>query len=123
VEKAGATQAPVHAGLKEKFLTQLNDDLNMPRALAVMQELLKSDAADAVKLATIREFDSAILGLELDREEVADPLPEEVLKLMALREKARNDKNWAESDRIRDQIQAMGYAVQDGKEGMQVFKK
>lgn len=123
VAKAGATRAPVHAGFKEKFLTQLNDDLNMPRALAVMQELLKADIDDAGKLATIREFDAAILGLELDREEVADPLPEEVLKLMALREKARNDKNWAESDRIRDQIQAMGYAVQDGKEGMQVSKK
>jgi cysteinyl-tRNA synthetase len=123
VAKAGATRAPVHAGFKEKFLTQLNDDLNMPRALAVMQELLKADIDDAGKLATIREFDAAILGLELDREEVADPLPEEVLELMALREKARSDKDWAESDRIRDEIQAMGYTVQDGKEGMQVFKK
>lgn len=123
VAKAGATRAPVHAGFKEKFLTQLNDDLNMPRALAVMQELLKADIDDAGKLATIREFDVAILGLELDREEIADPLPEEVLELAARRKKARSDKDWAESDRIRDQLQEMGYGVQDGKEGMQVFKK
>lgn len=123
VAKAGATRAPVHAGFKEKFLTQLNDDLNMPRALAVMQELLKADIDDAGKLATIREFDVAILGLEIDREEIADPLPEEVLELAARRKKARSDKDWAESDRIRDQLQEMGYGVQDGKEGMQVFKK
>ncbi len=123
VENAGDEKASVHSGFKEKFLTQLNDDLNMPRALAVLQALLKSGTGDAVKLATVREFDRAILGLELDREEVSEPLPQEILDLMALRIKARSDKDWAESDRIRDEIQAMGYAVQDGKEGMQVLKR
>ncbi len=123
VESAGDEKASVHSGFKEKFLTQLNDDLNMPRALAVLQELLKSGESDAVKLATVREFDAAILGLELDRKDVAEPLPQEILDLMALRIKARNDKDWAESDRLRDEIQAMGYVVQDGKDGMQVVKK
>ncbi len=104
-------------------MAQLNDDLNMPRALAVLQELLKSGESEAVKLATVREFDTAILGLELDRVEEAAPLPQEVLGLMAMRKTARAEKNWAESDRIRDEIQAMGYIVQDGKEGMQVIKQ
>jgi len=123
IDSTGGEQAMVHAGFKEKFLAQLNDDLNMPRALAVLQALLKSDESDAVKLATIREFDTAILGLELDRQEVAEPLPQEILDLMELRIKARADKNWAESDRIRSEIQARGYTVQDSKEGMQVIKQ
>jgi len=122
-ESAGDGPARVDAGFKEKFLVQLNDDLNMPRALAVLQELLKSSLAAAVKLATIREFDSAILGLELDRKEAAEPLPREILDLMELRLKARAEKDWAASDRIRDEIQAQGFIVQDGKEGMQVLKK
>jgi cysteinyl-tRNA synthetase len=123
VESAGAQPAAVHAGFKQKFLDQLNDDLNMPRALAVLQELLKADEDEAVKLATVREFDTAILGLELDRAEVAAPLPQAILDLMEQRKKARTEKDWAESDRIRDEIQAMGYIVQDGKEGMQVIKQ
>ncbi len=123
VESAGDEKASVHSGFKGKFLTQLNDDLNMPRALAVLQALLKSGESDAVKLATVREFDVAILGLDLDREDVAEPLPQAILDLMALRIKARSDKDWAESDRIRDEIQALGYTVQDGKEGMQVLKQ
>ncbi len=95
----------------------------MPQAMAVVQELLKANLPDPVKLATIQEFDAAVLGLELDREEVAEPLPREILELMALRKQARVDKNWAESDRLRDEIQALGYVVQDGKAGMQVIKK
>jgi cysteinyl-tRNA synthetase len=123
VENAGDEQGEVHTGFKEKFLAQLNDDLNMPRALAVLQALLKSGEEDLVKLATVREFDTAILGLELDREEVTAPLPQEVADLVQMRKKARADKDWAASDRIRDELQAMGYVVQDGPEGMQVLKK
>ena len=59
----------------------------------------------------------------MDREEVAEPLPREILELMAMRKQARADKNWAKSDRLRDEIQALGYVVQDGKAGMQVIKK
>ena len=124
VEKTGPVKAPaVHAGFKERFLARLNDDLNMPQALAVMQELLKSDIDDAVKLATIREFDNAILGLELDREEIASPLPHKILELIERRKKARADKDWGASDRIRDEIEAMGYGVRDSPEGMRVIKK
>ena len=99
----------------------LKNSLSLTKAET--KKLLKSEEGDAVKLATVREFDIAILGLDLDREEVTEPLPQEILDLMALRIKARSDKDWAESDRIRDEIQAMGYTVQDGKEGMQVLKK
>ncbi len=106
---------------KAKFLAAINDDLNMPRALAVVQEMLKSTISNAAKVATILDFDRA-LGLDLDRLDKTQALPEAVQKLMAARQKARQDKQWDASDRLRDEIQALGYVLQDTKEGMNVFK-
>lgn len=123
VESTGGEKSPIDDGFRTKFLCRLNDDLNMPQALAVVQELLKADLPDPVKLATIQEFDAAVLGLELDREVAADPPPPEILELIRLRTQAREEKNWAESDRLRDEIQDLGYVVQDGKTGMRVIKK
>ena len=123
VESASGEKTPIDDGFREKFLSRLNDDLNMPQAMAVVQELLKADLPDSVKLATIQEFDAAVLGLELDREEAAEPLPRKILELMESRKQARADKNWAESDRLRDEIQTLGYVVNDGKTGMQVIKR
>ena len=121
--EADATKdsGPVAAEYKEKFLQAVNDDLNMPRAMAVVQETLKSGADTAVKLATVFDFDR-VLGLDLDRVGQDETLPEEVKKLVSARQRARTEKNWADSDRLRDEIQAMGYIVQDTKDGMKVFK-
>jgi cysteinyl-tRNA synthetase len=51
---------------KTKFLAAVNDDLNMPRAMAAVQELLKSNISDGQKYTSILEFDR-VLGLDLDR--------------------------------------------------------
>jgi len=106
---------------KTKFLEIINDDLNMPRALAVVQEMLKSDISDADKLATILDFDR-VLGLNLDQVNKSDALPEEIQKLVNDRQTARAAKDWARSDQLRDAIQDMGYTVQDTKDGMTVIK-
>jgi cysteinyl-tRNA synthetase len=50
-------------------------------------------------------------------------LPKEVFKLIEERRKARTEKDWKASDRLRDEIQALGYTVQDAKDKMKVFKK
>jgi len=107
---------------KTKFLEIINDDLNMPRALAVVQEMLKSDISDADKYATILDFDR-VLGLSLDQVNKSDALPEEIQKLVDDRQAARAAKDWARSDQLRDAIQNMGYAVQDTKDGMTVIKR
>jgi cysteinyl-tRNA synthetase len=107
---------------KAKFLEKVNDDLNMPRALAVVQEMLKSDISDADKFATIMDYDR-VLGLSLDRVNQSEALPEAVQKLVDDRQAARAAKDWARSDQLRDAIQDMGYAVQDAKDGMKVIKK
>jgi cysteinyl-tRNA synthetase len=117
----GEKEPSANSEFKTKFLAAINDDLNMPRALAVVQEMLKSPISNAAKFATILDFDRT-LGLDLDRLDKAQALPEAVQKLMAARQKARQDKQWDASDRLRDEIQALGYVLQDTKEGMKVFK-
>jgi len=114
--------ASVNDGYKQKFIKELNDDLNMPRALASVQETLKSDMDDSEKLATVLDFDR-VLGLDLEKVTVSEELPENIQQKIEARKKARVEKNWALSDQLRDEIQALGYVVQDAKDGMTVFKK
>jgi cysteinyl-tRNA synthetase len=106
---------------KGKFLEAVNDDLNMPRAMAAVQELLKSNLSGGQKYATILDFDR-VLGLDLDKLDRPEILPSDVQELVNARQKARDAKDWQASDRLRDEIQALGYVVQDTPEGMKVIK-
>ena len=114
-------KASVNDEYKHKFIKELNNDLNMPRALASVQETLKSDMDDSEKLSTVLDFDR-VLGLDLDKATVSEELPENIQQKIAARKKARAEKNWALSDQLRNEIQAFGYVVQDAKDGMTVFK-
>jgi len=123
VAQSGAEQnGSASDAFKAKFIEKVNDDLNMPRALAVVQEMLKSDISDADKFATIMDFDR-VLGLSLDQVNQLEALPEAVQKLVDERQAARAARDWTRSDQLRDAIQDMGYAVQDAKDGMKVIKK
>jgi cysteinyl-tRNA synthetase len=112
----------VNPEFKNKFLQAINDDLNMPRAMAVVQEVLKSNITDSEKYATVLDYDR-VLGLNLDQLDKTQALPPEVQKLVEGRKKARDAKDFATSDRLRDEIEALGYMVQDIKDGMKVIKK
>ena len=112
----------ISAEYKNKFLEAVNDDLNMPRAMALIQEMLKSGISEDEKLATILDFDR-VLGLNLDQLDQEQALPEAVQKRVDARLKAREGKDFATSDRLRAEIEAMGYLVQDTKDGMKVIKK
>jgi cysteinyl-tRNA synthetase len=112
----------VKGEFRTKFLEAINDDLNMPRAMAVVQEMLKSSMGDDDKHATILDYDR-VLGLSLDQVDKPEELPQEIKNLVAERQAARDAKDWAASDRLRDTIQDLGYLVQDAKGGMQVIKK
>ena len=94
----------------------------LPRAMAVIQEMLKSKISDAQKYNTIIDFDR-VLGLQLDQLDQAQALPEAVQKLVAARHQARQAKDFAASDQLRAEIEALGYQVQDTKDGMKVVKK
>ena len=121
-QNASGQTGNVNDVFKAKFLEMVNDDLNMPRALAVVQELLKSDINDAEKYATMLNYDQ-VLGLKLDQLVKPEALPDEIARLAEERRAARAAKNWAQSDQLRDRIQEMGYVVQDTKDGMKVIKK
>ena len=105
---------------RDKFLEAVNDDLNMPRAMAVIQEMLKSNISNTEKHATILDFDRS--GLGLDQVDKPQELPAELQELVEARRKARAAKNWTDSDRLRDEIQALGYEVKDTREGMKLLK-
>ena len=110
------------ANMVERFFESLNDDLGMPRAMAVLWELVRSGLDDRVKKATLLKFDE-ILGLEIvdwTPEEVA--VPEEVTTLLRAREAARNQKNWVRADELRDEIIALGFLLDDTPEGTRVFR-
>jgi len=107
---------------QEEFLSFINDDLNIPMALALMWKLIDSTLKPEVKLATIFEFDK-VLGLNLkDVWHRVRKIPIQVKKFVKLREKARKEKNWQEADRLRQEIKKLGYQVEDTTEGS-IIKK
>lgn len=107
-------------GYAERFLAQVNDDLNMPRALALVWDLVHSDLPDATKKATLLHFDQ-VLGLRLaEWEPQEESIPQEVQDLVEQRQAARTGKLWAEADALRDQILAAGYEVEDTPQGPRV---
>ena len=115
-------EGKILSDFRRRFIEAINDDLNMPRAMAVVQETLKADLDETDRLATVLDFDR-VLALDLDQVGKEERLPAEVFKLIQARRKARTEKDWKASDRLRDEIKALGYAVQDAKDGMKVFKQ
>lgn len=134
-------EAPVDeeaaAALKQKFADALDNDLNTSLAVTVLYDVLKAKTTPATKLALIGKFDE-VLGLDLlkaaekvraekakkvaaaaDADQAVfgegDP---EIDALVLARQQARKDKNWAEADRIRDELTAMGITLVDTKEGV-----
>jgi cysteinyl-tRNA synthetase len=96
---------------QEKFTATIQDDFNIPQALAVLWDMLKSDLSEADKLATVLDFDR-VLGFDLKNMK-ADDIPSEVKELAETRIQARKDKNWEESDKLREQISYLGYSIED----------
>ncbi len=113
----------VDEGYMDKFAECVNDDLNMPRAVAVVWDLVKSDLPAPTKKATLLEFDK-ILGLRLaDWKPTEESAPDDVMALVQQRWQARKDKRWKDADALRDQIAAAGYDVKDTPQGAKVEKR
>ena len=105
-----------------RFFDCINDDLNMPRALAVLWEMVRSDEPDPVKKATLLAYDE-ILGLQIDQWEPEQiEIPGEVNSLVSQRDEARATKDWAKADELRDEILALGYQIEDTREGTKISR-
>ena len=122
-----------------KFKTALDNDLNTSLAITALYDVLKSDLSDASKLWLIKVYDSVLsLGLieaakrENDKKAAAEAEKESakaayleekgvtaewVAEMLGKRAEAKAAKNWAEADRIRDELKALGIAIKDSKDG------
>ncbi|MEP7062257.1 MAG: cysteine--tRNA ligase [Betaproteobacteria bacterium] len=108
-----ADASAVDAASDTRFADRVNDDLNIPRALAVAWDVLRGDLAPGVKRATLLRFD-AVLGLGLATwQPVEEVVPADVRALADARLAARNARDWKESDRLRGAIKAAGWDVED----------
>jgi cysteinyl-tRNA synthetase len=106
----------------ERFKKAIEDDLNMPEALALLWEVVKSDLSDGEKYKLIINWDK-VLGLRLEESRIMNNelrIPDEVSVLVSKREEARNNKNWVEADRLREEIKKMGFEVLDSASGVVV---
>ncbi len=115
--------SPADTTFLERFQAEINQDLNLPKALTLVWEILKSDLAPGCKKATLTRMDS-VLGLQLATwEPKVEAIPETVTQLAEARLQARKDKNWAEADRLRDEILGHGYEMKDTREGYDIVKR
>ncbi len=116
----------IHPEYKKKFEAAIYDDLDTPKAIALLWELIKDGSvSDGDKRATILDFDKVLgvgfSGTEEERQHltnrgVAD-VPEEVAALLLEREEARAKRDFAAADKAREAIVALGYAIDDTPEG------
>ncbi len=111
------------AEYEQKFIEAINDDLNIPQALAVMWELVKSDYPQRAKTASLFEMDK-VLGLDLKnkKEKAEIKVPEKVKKLIEEREEYRKQKRYHLADQWRNKIRKLGFDIEDKEEGTVVTK-
>ena len=113
----------VDGEFREKFFENVNDDLNMPRAMALTWELVKGDLPDDTKKATILFFDQ-VLGLRLAEWQPAEvAIPEEIIIQVNQRQQARLEKRWKDADALRDQVVTAGFEIEDTPQGPRVKPK
>jgi len=116
---AGGT---VDAEWDGRFRKAIADDLDFPRAMALVAELGRSDLEPGSKAATLIAWDR-VLGLDLDRT-AKRGLPDRAQELIAEREKARAERDFARADQLREQLRSLGVSVADKpieKEGAEPF--
>ncbi len=128
-EAQGEIDKAAYDKLMAAFTDALDNDLNTALAITALHDVLRADTTPATKLALIREFDRVLsLNLietaeKLTAEPEAEELPQEILDLAEQRKAARKDKNFALADELRDKITALGYIVEETRQGTKITKK
>ena len=119
------------AEYNHKFNNFVNDDMNMPGAMGIVWEVIKSPQKSHKLAELLLKFDE-VLGLDLKnskkylekfQKSKTEDLPEEIKQLVEERKQARENKDWAKSDELRDLITSKGYSIKDTKEGIIVKKE
>ena len=103
----------------EQFKNSLDNDLNTSGALTTLYDSLKSDLNDASKLYLVGEFDK-VLGLNLlinDNNKIDSKLEAYIIEKITERNEAKKNKDYATSDKIRDELKERGIIIKDTREG------
>jgi len=116
-----------------KFVKSLNDDLNTPESLGIFFDFInkknKKIHENSLSEEDIKESKKFILGFNsifqiINPSVLVDEkIPEEVQKLVSLREEMRDKKNWEESDRLREEIEKMGWLIEDSQSSQKLVRK
>ncbi len=119
LDKNGEVDEGKAAELDSKFREALDNDLNTSLGLTALYDVLKADTNDATKLYVIEKFDE-VLGLDLTKAEAATAsgLDSEIEELIAKRQEARANRDWATADKIRDNLLARNIKLIDTPEGV-----
>jgi cysteinyl-tRNA synthetase len=113
----GAPDGPRH-DYEERFRAAISDDLDVPSAMALVSEVVRSDLAPGARAGLLLEWDR-VLGLDLGAGARRDggELPAGAAELLEQRARAREARDYATSDRLRDQLAELGVAVTDSRDG------
>lgn len=122
--RAEQTLGPRLNEAKAKFQAAMEDDLNAPKALAVVWETLRGTELNAAEKVEFVKFADGVLALDLFRapQEKQESLPAEIESLLQARAEARAAKDYKKSDELRAALSAAGYMVKDTPQGQQVEK-
>jgi len=100
----------------QQFIEKISDDLNFPQALAVVWQMAKSDIPDPDKLDLLLDFDQ-VLGFRLTAQGKVTAIPKKVQELVNEREKSRKLENWGKADKLRKELEKLGWLVEDTPSG------
>lgn len=111
IQKLSTNNGTNNEAVLAEFKAAVNDDLNTSQALAILWAATKAKTIDQNTVTTCDE----VLGLDLLKIETANQIeiPAEIQTLLNARQTARTNKQWVESDRLRDEIHAAGYTIKD----------
>jgi cysteinyl-tRNA synthetase len=106
---------------KREFLKFINDDLDTPKALALMWKLIgDKNISSKEKYEILLDFDK-VLGLSLEKIKKIK-IPPRIKELVKIREEYRKKGDFEKADEIREKIKEMGYWIEDTKEGPRIKK-
>lgn len=114
----GTTSGEINISVIEKSKESINDDLNTAQVIAQVWEYIKSTDSNENKKATLDELDK-VLGLQFNAQK-KEAIPEKIITLAEARLIARSKKDWAESDRLRAEIEAKGFNIKDKESGYEI---
>jgi len=113
---------------KNEFEEAITDDLNIPKALGIVWNVIRHETKSSALFDLLVQFDK-VLGLDIDKveEKIEDEreveLDDEIKELIEKRQQARKDKNWKLADEIRDELKDMGITLEDTPKGVRVVWK